>query len=176
MLIYSRNIRREENDFKALYENISDEILKNRIKSLGEWYIEYACLNRFKFYLFSFIGIIAPLIITAFNALNMIPGDLVKIVTVICSLVTSFSTSCLALTRCREKWKIYRDAMESIKRLLALYWSESTNDNNLKYLMNEIEKLKDIEYKRWSDTYNTLTDVLHKNQDQINSNQDRGDH
>ena len=59
-------------------------------------------------------------VVTAFNALSIIPGDLVKLVTVICSLVTSFSTSYLALTRCREKWKIYRDAIESIKRLLVL--------------------------------------------------------
>ena len=36
-------------------------------------------------------------------------------------------------------------------------------DNNLKCLISEIEKLKDTEYKKWSDTYNTLAeDVLHK--------------
>lgn len=83
MLRYWRSIRKEEDDFKMLYENIPDAILKSRIKSLGEWYIEYACVNKFKFYLFSFIGIIAPLIVTAFNALSIIPGDLVKLVTVI---------------------------------------------------------------------------------------------
>lgn len=99
---------------------------------------------------------------------TIIPGDLVKLVTVICSLVTSFSTSYLALTRCREKWKIYRDAIESIKRLLVLYWSDSIQDNNLKCLIGEIEKLKDTEYKKWSDTYNTLAEeVLHK--DQLNN-------
>lgn len=168
MLRYWRSIRKEEDDFKTLYENIPDAILKSRIKSLGEWYIEYACVNKFKFYLFSFTGIIAPLIVTAFNALSIIPGDLVKLVTVICSLVTSFSTSYLALTRCREKWKIYRDAIENIKRLLVLYWSDSIQDSNLKGLISEIEKLKDTEYKRWSDTYNTLVEeVLHK--DQLNN-------
>ena len=168
MLRYWRSIRKEEDDFKTLYENIPDAILKSRIKSLGEWYIEYACVNKFKFYLFSFTGIIAPLIVTAFNALSIIPGDLVKLVTVICSLVTSFSTSYLALTRCREKWKIYRDVIESIKRLLVLYWSDSIQDNNLKCLIGEIEKLKDTEYKKWSDTYNTLAEeVLHK--DQLNN-------
>ena len=168
MLRYWRSIRKEEDNFKTLYENIPDAILKSRIKSLGEWYIEYACVNKFKFYLFSFIGIIAPLIVTAFNALSIIPGDLVKLVTVICSLVTSFSTSYLALTRCREKWKIYRDAIENIKRLLVLYWSDSIQDSNLKGLISEIEKLKDTEYKKWSDTYNTLAEeVLHK--DQLNN-------
>lgn len=168
MLRYWRSIRKEEDDFKTLYENIPDAILKSRIKSLGEWYIEYACVNKFKFYLFSFTGIIAPLIVTAFNTLSIIPGDLVKLVTVICSLVTSFSTSYLALTRCREKWKIYRDAIENIKRLLVLYWSDSIQDNNLKCLIGEIEKLKDTEYKRWSDTYNTLAEeVLLK--DQLNN-------
>ena len=110
------------------------------------------------------VAIFCAYIVTAFNALNMISGDLVKAVTVICSLITSFSTSYLALTRCREKWKIYRDAIESIKRLLVLYWSDSIQDNNLKCLISEIEKLKDTEYKKWSDTYNTLAeDVLHKN-------------
>ena len=168
MLRYWRSIRKEEDDFKMLYENIPDAILKSRIKSLGEWYIEYACVNKFKFYLFSFIGIIAPLIVTVFNALSIIPGDLVKLVTVICSLVTSFSTSYLALTRCREKWKIYRDAIENIKRLLVLYWSDSIQDSNLKGLISEIEKLKDTEYKRWSDTYNTLAEeVLYK--DRLNN-------
>ena len=109
------------------------------------------------------VAIFCAYIVTAFNALNIISGDLVKVVTVICSLITSFSTSYLALTRCREKWKIYRDAIESIKRLLVLYWRDSMQDNNLKCLISEIEKLKDTEYKKWSDTYNTLAeDVLHK--------------
>lgn len=163
MIGYLRNIRKEENDFKILYENISDEVLKNRIKSLGEWYIKYACVNKFKFYLVSFIGIIAPLIVTAFNTLNIVSVDVIKLVTVVCSLVASFSTSYLALTRCREKWKIYRDSIERLKRLLVLYWSDLTNDHSLKHLMNEIEKLKDSEYERWSNTYNTLLDISHKN-------------
>ena len=38
----------------------------------------------------------------------------------------------------------------------------------MKCLIGEIEKLKDTEYKKWSDTYNTLAEeVLHK--DQLNN-------
>ena len=55
-----------------------------------------------------------------------------------------------------EKWKIYRDSVESIKRLLVLYWVDQINDQNLKTLINDLEALKGKEYERWSSTYNTI--------------------
>ena len=83
-------------------------------------------------------------------------GDIVKVVTVSCSLLTSFSASYVALTRCLEKWKIYRDSIESIKRLLVLYWVDQIDDQNLKTLVNDLEALKGKEYERWSSTYNAI--------------------
>ena len=109
MLRFWRSIRKKRMILE-FYEKYSRcNFKKSDKKSLGEWYREYACANKFKFYLFSLIGIIAPLIVTAFNALNMISGDLVKVVTVICSLTNFFfSTSYLALTRCRKMENISR--------------------------------------------------------------------
>ena len=60
------------------------------------------------------------------------------------------------LTRCLEKWKIYRDSIESIKRLLVLYWVDQIDDQNLKTLVNDLEALKGKEYERWSSTYNAI--------------------
>lgn len=71
-------------------------------------------------------------------------------------MLTSFSASYVALTRCLEKWKIYRDSVESIKRLLILYWVDQIDDQNLKILINDLEMLKGKEYERWSSTYNTI--------------------
>ena len=142
MLRYWKEIEKEKSAFEPLYINIPNETLKYRIKNMGEWYIEYACKNKFRFYFFNFIAIIAPLVVTLFNALSLEYGDIVKVVTVSCSLLTSFSASYVALTRCLEKWKIYRDSIESIKRLLVLYWVDQIDDQNLKTLVNDLEALK----------------------------------
>ena len=159
MLRYRKEIENEKLAFEPLYRNIPDEIVKHRIKSVGEWYIEYACKNKFRFYIFNFIAIIAPLIVTTFNILDLEYGNTVKIVTVICSLLTSFSASYIGLTRCLEKWKIYRDSAERIKRLLILYWADQTEDSDLKSLVNELETLKAKEYEKWSNTYETLAKI-----------------
>ncbi len=47
MLRYRKEIENEKLAFEPLYRNIPDEIVKHRIKSVGEWYIEYACKNKF---------------------------------------------------------------------------------------------------------------------------------
>lgn len=156
MLRYWKEVEKEKSAFEPLYINIPNETLKYRIKNMGEWYIEYACKNKFRFYFFNFIAIIAPLVVTLFNALSLEYGDIVKVVTVSCSLLTSFSASYVALTRCLEKWKIYRDSIESIKRLLVLYWVDQIDDQNLKTLVNDLEALKGKEYERWSSTYNAI--------------------
>ena len=75
MLRYWKEIEKEKSAFEPLYINIPNETLKYRIKNMGEWYIEYACKNKFRFYFFNFIAIIAPLVVTLFNALSLEYGD-----------------------------------------------------------------------------------------------------
>ena len=175
MLRYWKEIKNEKLNFEPLYANISDKILKHRIKSMGEWYIEYACKNKFKFYMFSFISIIAPLIVMIFNAFDGNQYN-IKLVTMICSVITSFSSSYLALTRCLEKWKIYRDAIENLKSILALYWG-NFSDDDLKSLSNKIEKLKKTEYAKWSNTYDFLVESGRIVQDKeiVNQEETSGD-
>ena len=156
MLGYEKRIQEEIKELESLCKNIPVEFIKLRIQEMGKWYIRNAYRNKTRFYMFSYISIIAPLVITAFNTLNITDNYVVQMVTVICSVITSFSTSCLALTRCLEKWKIYRDSVEHIKSLLTYYWANKTDNMALKNLCYDLETLRSVEYKRWTDTYETL--------------------
>ena len=61
-------IKKEKEDFKYLYKGIENEVVRERIRASGEWYIEHAIKYKRKFYIFSIIGIVAPLLITVINS------------------------------------------------------------------------------------------------------------
>ena len=75
-----------------------------------------------------------------------------------------------------EKWKIYRDAIENLKSILALYWG-NFSDDDLKSLSNKIEKLKKTEYAKWSNTYDFLVESGRIVQDKeiVNQEETSGD-
>ena len=93
MLGYEKRIQEEIKELESLCKNIPVEFIKLRIQDMGKWYIRNAYRNKTRFYMFSYISLIAPQVITAFNTLNITDNYVVQMVTVICSVITSFSTS-----------------------------------------------------------------------------------
>lgn len=139
---------KEKNDLERLYKDIPNEAVKARIKSCGEWYIEYAILYKWIFYIFSVIGIILPLVVTMINALGC-PEE-IKTVTMICSVLISFCTSFLTFTKCREKWTLYRNTVEGMKRELMIYWGNEEEKTGIKNLIFNLEKYMEEEHHEWT--------------------------
>ena len=143
--------RKEKEDFAFLYKQIQNEVVRERIRASGEWYIEYAIKYKRRFFIFSVIGIAAPLLITVFNSSS---GD-TKTLTALCSVSASFSSTFLAVSKCKEKWTNYRDAIELIKKELTLYAIDNTIDDpkekdKLKTLVEKTEKIMQEEHDRWN--------------------------
>lgn len=143
----------EKKEFKELYEKIDDEVLKNRIKTSGEWYIDHAVKYRRYFKILSYISIITPLLLTAITTLGGMSGRMddfqVKAAMVVLSLLTSLSTSLLSFTRSLDKWTLYRRTIESMKRELALYWKGKTKEDDLRVLVEKLEKIMEAENDTW---------------------------
>ena len=94
----------EMEDFEILYKNIGNEVIKERIRSSGQWYIERAIRYKRYFYSLSIISIILPLIISSVNILGASWENEVRIVTTIASAIVSMVTGLLTFTKCGEKW------------------------------------------------------------------------
>ena len=60
----SETVKKEKEDFKKLYEGIQNDVVRERIRASGEWYIERATKYKRIFFILSAIGIIAPLLVT----------------------------------------------------------------------------------------------------------------
>lgn len=141
------DIKNEKNDFSKLCEKINDETLKSRVISAGNWYIEKAFVYKIEFYVFSILGIVMPLLSVVASSIST--NDGARIVTIICSAFASLSASMLALLKCRDKWTLYRMAIECMKRKLSLHWAKKLNDSDLADLIAELEKCIENEQKEW---------------------------
>jgi len=139
----------EKADFQLLYANIQNEELRNRIRTTGNWYIERAIRCKAQFFILSIAGISFPLFATGANALGDASSGYIRIVTIVCTLMASFSTSLLAFTDCGGNWKMYRKTIENIKRELSSYWAHKSEDESLKGLMERIEKYMKEENQNW---------------------------
>ena len=154
--VFTRKMEKQEKlDFQLLYEFIPDEEMKKRIRATGNWYIEKAIRCKVLFYFLSILGIFLPLVATGANAFGNAGSELVRISTILCSLITSLSASLLAFTRCGDKWKIYRKTIENIKRELSSYWIQKNNDEALKNMMDSIEKCMEEENRIWVEIQRT---------------------
>ena len=148
-------IKKEKEDFKYLYKGIENEVVRERIRASGEWYIEHAIKYKRKFYIFSIIGIVAPLLITVINSKGGATEGTcffnIRVVTAICSVLASFSSTFLAISKCKEKWTIYRNAVEQIKNALTLYAIEKGDENKrLERLVERTESIMQEEQDRWN--------------------------
>lgn len=81
-----------------------------------KWYIRKANWNKWCYYVFSFIGMLCPLV----SAVCAVCIECTAL-TVILSSITSLAASLLALTNARLKWENYRSAAEFLKREFTLF-------------------------------------------------------
>ena len=141
----------EMEDFEILYKNIGNEVIKERIRSSGQWYIERAIRYKRYFYSLSIISIILPLIISSVNILGASWENEVRIVTTIASAIVSMVTGLLTFTKCGEKWTLYRSTIEMIKSELTLFWTKTPvpDENDLANLTYRLEEIMNKEHSRW---------------------------
>ena len=141
----------EMEDFEILYKNIGNEVIKERIRSSGQWYIERAIRYKRYFYSLSIISIILPLIISSVNILGASWENEVRIVTTIASAIVSMVTGLLTFTKCGEKWTLYRSTIEMIKSELTLFWTKTPvpDEKDLANLTYRLEEIMNKEHSRW---------------------------
>ena len=140
-----------------MYEGIQNDVVRERIKASGEWYIERATKYKRIFFILSAIGIIAPLLVTVIISagLNHTDGGsdmAVRIVIAACSALASFSSTFMVVLKCKEKWTNYRNTVEQIKSELVYYSiDEETDCERLKKLVDRTEKIMREEHGRWNE-------------------------
>lgn len=155
--------KNEKKDFQILYQSISNDILKERIRITGEWYINNAYLYKWLYYIVGFAGIAIPVVVTVVNGVCCKSSDFVQIFTIIASSITALAAAFLSFSKCHEKWTLYRMTLENIKRELALYWAGSVNEENLKTLVIKLEKYMEEENMEWMNISIKEKDIKEKN-------------
>lgn len=163
-------IKKEKEDFKKLYEGINNDVVRERIRSSGEWYIKNAAKYKFWFYVFTILGIIAPLAITVISSAKigvLKDDDVVRVITASCSVLATFSSTFLAVSKCKEKWTNYRHTVERIKSELVRYSVEEGEDKEkLRNLVEKTEQIMKEEHDRWKE--------ISEKDEQVNKKQDTG--
>ena len=153
----SGNVKNEKEDFKKLYEGIQNDVVRERIRASGEWYIERATKYKRIFFILSAIGIIAPLLVTVIISAGLNStkdgNDMTfRIVIAACSALASFSSTFMVVLKCKEKWTNYRNTVEQIKSELVYYSiDEGTDSERLKKLVDRTEKIMREEHGRWNE-------------------------
>lgn len=139
----------EREDIEVLCCVIDDEVLRKRIESSMKWYMKNAVKNRKRFYLLSFLTIIMPLLATLFNGWVGLPNSYIKNLVSFCSMLATLSASALGLMKCQEKWILYRNTVEKMKKLVSLYHVEEIEKGELIILIQKLEDCMDEEHLKW---------------------------
>ena len=142
----------EMEDFEVLYKNIRNEVIRERIRSSGQWYIERAIRYKRYFYILSIIGIVLPLLITSVNVFGCTHENQVRVITAIASAIVSLTTGLLTFTKCGEKWTLYRNTIEMIKSELTVYWAKASTqeEEELIMLVSRLEDIMNKEHNKWN--------------------------
>lgn len=150
-VMFSFAKKREKEEFKRLYEGIPDKVLRTRVQSIGDWYIESAFKYKRIFYSCSVLAIMIPVLVTTANGIFISEAQegVVKVFTILGSAVTALSTAFLSFSKCREKWTLYRSTFERIKRELSIYWAKENADQRLESLIVKIEDYMKEEHEEW---------------------------
>ena len=163
-------VKKEKADFAKLYEGIKNDVVKERIKTSGEWYIENAAKYKCYFFALSIIGIAAPLVVTVLGSVGaskLNEANEIRIWTAVFSVVASFTSTMLVVSRCKEKWTNYRNAVERIKNALVWYSVDDEEDNEkLKKLVTRTERIMKDELNRWNEIAEMDDQKIEKKQDQ----------
>ncbi len=165
-MFFSKIAEKEIENNAFLFDEIDDEYVKKRIKDNFDWYVRKAVSSKYLYYFFSVLSNLFP-ILSTIAALSASDGS--KIVVMIIAPMTSMVTYIISLMGFSQKWTIYRDQAEQIKRITAAYTTKKkciTSDNcedsekNKLITMLEIELSNEFEegnfqtHKKWLDINN----------------------
>jgi hypothetical protein len=118
----------EIDNYAYLYADMKNTVLKNRAKISLHYYIWNAYFYKVMYYTLSIISIILPSLATV---LTCIPdGNLngcEKCLIAAITAITAINSGLLALLKCNEKKKSYRDSAENLKKELSEYRSKTGN-------------------------------------------------
>lgn len=164
-------MKKEIAEIANLCSIIEDQILQKRIQGSMEWYMNKAVVNRTRFYVFSFMTIIMPLLTTMINAWEGIPETGVKNIVSLSSMLTALAASSLCLLKCQEKWVLYRSTVEKMKKLLSLYRTGEIGKDKFSELMRELEDCMDEERKKWREMREMQKDNADSSEKEDNGNE-----
>lgn len=132
-----------------------------------QWFTKKAIINKRRFYLFSIVSIVCPLL----NTIETVWFDYAEIAVILSSL-TALSSALLALFNAREKWNNYRSAAEFIKNEYMLYQAYAAPYENEKcrdeIYLKTIGDFMQRTHKKWQTYFDQATDQEHK--DRIEEN------
>ena len=146
----------ELGDCACMYNDLKNKQLKHRIKTSLDYYIWNATFYKKLYYFLSIIAIILPSAATLVSGLKLGTDHDWLIPTI--TAVTAIVSGLLALLKCNDKKKSYRDSAENIKSELSSYHNKAGkyknivfNDaNNEKILAENIEKIISTGYSKIS--------------------------
>ena len=155
-----QSVKKEKESFKKLCEGIQNDVVKERIKTSGEWYIENAAKYKRWFFVLSIVGVVAPVLATIISSsgLNIgadkeVGGVNMRILAMaVCSALASLASTFMVVTKCKEKWTNYRSTVEQIKSELVFYAvDEGEEREKLKRFVKKVEKVMQEEHGRWNE-------------------------
>lgn len=122
-----------------------------------QWYSEKAIKNKRRFYFFSIVSIVCPLL----NTVETVWFDCAKIAVILSSL-TALSSALLALFNARDKWNNYRSAAEFIKNEYMLYQAYAApygnEENRDEIYLKTIGDFMQKTHKKWQTYFEQTTD------------------
>lgn len=131
---------REIKESAYLYEALEDNTMKMRAKNSLNWFIRRAVIHKRCYYAFATASIITPLTFTLLNSVDtqMFLANDFKQYSAVLGMLTTASTSLLALFRFKDRWQEYRETAEIIKAELVAYQMKSGD-----YETQDIAKLSE---------------------------------
>ena len=149
-----KTTRKKEKEYiESIKKKIANEIIRDRIVYLLEWYSKKATWDK-RLYLFcASISVIAPATITLINScFKQYANCLIPIISTFASIVAGI----LALTRWQEGWIRYRSTTEKIKSNVNLFLQDVqyASSGTIKYIekdfLKEVEDICNDENIEWS--------------------------
>lgn len=165
-------MRKQEKEYiENINGSIEEEVLRKRIEYLLTWYSHKATRNKYLYFTFVAISIIAPALITLINSCvkdSFLGMDKTCLISFISTIATIFA-GILAITRWQEGWLRYRKTAELIKSKVSIYLIQRKNsENDNKKMDNEfISEIEDIVQKENAEWLSMRRDELTKENQEL---------
>lgn len=168
-------INQEKKYIEKIEQSIDNKIVQERIKYLLIWYSHKATINKYLYFAFVAISIIAPALITLINSCvkdSFLGMNKTCLISLISTIATIFA-GILAITRWQEGWLRYRKTAELIKSKVSIYLikrKNSENDDNKKIDNEFISEIEDIVQKENAEWLSMRRDELTKENQELGKN------